>query len=1023
MSTITEETMRSLALEVIETDRTLVGAGGRALNVIGASDVSISSKQHSVNARLYVLAGSSRNLLGLPQLRQLNLLAGINALSAHDFNPISEFPGVFTGLGTMPGTFKITLGDNVEPKRLLAPRPIAAGLRDKARAELDNMLREGVIVPVERPTEWCSGLTIAPKKGGKIRMCVDLTQLNKCVRREIYPFPRISDMLSRLSGNVMFSKLDAYCGFWQVKLDPESRLLTTFVTPWGRFCFKRMPFGISSAPEFFQRAMEKILEGLDGVICLMDDVLIFGKTAKEHWTRVRNVLKRIEKAGMTLKKEKCEFGVREVKFLGHLVNASGIKPDPDKVKAIIDMLPPADKTEARRFTGLVNYLSKFSHRIAELCAPIHAISGSKSEWFWGPAQQEAFESLKTELSKSPVLCNFDLAKKHRVSADASKTALGAVLLQLTPDGLWQPVEYASRKMTETEQRYAMIEKEALATTWACEKFDYYLVGRHFEIETDHKPLISVLGEKDLSQLPVRVQRFKLRLMRYDYDIFYTPGKDMFLADSLSRPNSANLSDHDISSASLVEAYVNAVLSSSLDSNSLEEALTNAMRDDAVSMQCSDYIKGGWPKSAASLTGELANLYVCRDKLSVYNDLILYGSRIYIPIALRAGYLQRCHEGHQGISKCRRRAQRHFWWPGLSGEIADLIATCDTCIKNSSTKHQPMVESELPSRPWEVLGADLFQFDNENYLVVIDYYSKWIEAVPVRTQTSGSVIRALKHIFAMFGYPDIIRSDNGPCFNCKEFREFAKSCLFTLNTSSPHYPPSNGLAESAVKTVKGLWRKNDDKENALFIYRTTPLSSGYTPSDLMFGRPIKTCLGIPYDSDVDFDEYEEHERTRRSKIKKSWDAKYRANPLSELGVGQKIYVKTPGMEGTTGIVVRKDPAPDSYWVRIGSSEVRRNRKHLFVLYDSPTVIYRAPDDSDESEHAEPNVETAIEAAPPEGGPSDVEMPWSDPTEVGASGGSSDEELRSGDAGDAAPRVTVTRSGRVSRQRRDPHCYYY
>ncbi len=278
----------------------------------------------------------------MPEINNLNLLAIINAISSNSFDPIVSFPEIFKGLGTMPGVFKINLIKDCNPKKVYAPRSIAAGLFDLAKKELDSMLSDGVISIVEQPTQWCSALTIAPKAGGKIRMCVDLTSLNKCVEREVYPLPKVSEMLSKLAHGVMFSKLDANSGFWQIKLDNDSRLLTTFVTPWGRFCFNRMPFGISSAPEFFQRAMEKILFDLDGVICLMDDVLVYGKNPDEHWSRLRKVLSRIRESGMTLKKDKCEFGCSEIKFLGHLVSNIGVKPDPEKVRAILDMLPPSN---------------------------------------------------------------------------------------------------------------------------------------------------------------------------------------------------------------------------------------------------------------------------------------------------------------------------------------------------------------------------------------------------------------------------------------------------------------------------------------------------------------------------------------------------------------------------------------------------------------------------------------------------------------------------------------------------------
>lgn len=909
----------------------MTGADGTNLNVAGVCNVTIESKCCSVDTPVYVLKGSRKNLLGLPELRELNLLAVVNAMCASEFDPIKKFDKLFKGLGTMPGMFKIDLKPGIEPVRLFSPRSIAAGLREAAKEEIDKMLEIDVIEPVEQATDWCSGLTIAPKANGKIRMCVDLTNLNKGVRREVYPLPRVSDMLCNLSKGVMFSKLDANSGFWQVKLDPQSKLLTTFVTPWGRFCFKRMPFGISSAPEHYQRAMEKILHGLKGVICLMDDILVFGKNPTQHWQRLGEVLKRIEQSGIKLKKEKCEFGCNEIKFLGHLVSGTGVKPDPDKIKAITEMQPPSNKTEARRFIGMSNYLLKFSKQMAELCAPINAVSGSKTEWFWGPDQQKAFEDVKHEIARAPVLCPFDLNARHRVSADASKNALGAVLLQFNEEnGYWQPVEYASRKMTETEKRYAMIEKEALAITWACEKFDYYLVGRNFEIESDHKPLIAILGEKDLSSLPVRVQRFKLRLMRYGYDIFHTPGKDMYIADTLSRPNVA-YSELETIKCDDVETYVHSVVSMSVYSDLKEQEILDAMGKDKPAIQCLRYMHEGWPEGSHCLHGELVKLYTARNRLSLYNGLIMYEARIYIPLSLRTKYLELCHEGHQGVAKCRARAQRHFWWPGLSGDINDFVSRCNVCIMHSQVKHQPMHESELPSRPWEIIGSDIFVLDDVLYVVIVDYYSKWIEALPVEAQTSKAVINVMKQTFSCFGFPNVVRSDNGRCYDSKEFRKFANECDFVLSTSSPRYPPSNGLAESAVKTVKRLWKKCEDHSAALMAYRTTPLPSGFSPSELMFGRPVKSKLGISYETDIDYGQFEEIESDRRKKIKRKWDKKYRVSKLDKLKLGQTVYVKAPSDVGSRGIVVREDNSPESYWVRVGQSEIRRNRKHLFVLH--------------------------------------------------------------------------------------------
>ena len=282
VTVINYRTFEKLGIELVKPTRLLTSANGRELGVYGEVEVKIMSKRASTTTRVSVMKGAKRNLLGVGQIRSLGLIAIIDAVCARSFDPLTEFPTLFEGLGTLPGTFEINLEEGTKPLHLYSPRVIAAGLCDKAKAEIESMLAKGVIEPMEQPTDWCSGLTIAPKANGGIRMCVDLTTLNKGVKRETYPLPRVSVMLATLSAGRVFSKLDANSGFWQVKLHPDSRRLTTFITPWGRYCFKRMPFGISSAPEFFQCAMEKILAGLPGVVCLMDDVLVFGRDENEH---------------------------------------------------------------------------------------------------------------------------------------------------------------------------------------------------------------------------------------------------------------------------------------------------------------------------------------------------------------------------------------------------------------------------------------------------------------------------------------------------------------------------------------------------------------------------------------------------------------------------------------------------------------------------------------------------------------------------------------------------------------------
>ena len=310
---ITDQTSRDLELELENPSRFLVGADSTPLSVAGESLVELNNKGLVLTALASIVKNATRNLLGIAEIRGLNLLAIVNSIqpSREAFDPYKVYTQLFEGLGTMPEVYRIIMKPGVTPYKIRTPRPIAIGLREKARKELQSMAELKVIEPVEHPTDWCSGLTIVPKANGNIRMCVDLTMLNRGVEREFYPLPRVNDMLSQLSTGRLFSKLDANSGFWQIVLDPESRALTTFLTPWGRFQFKRLPFGLSSAPEIFQRSMEKILYGLEGVICMMDDVLVFGTNAEEHWIRLRLVLERIFNSGMTLKKESVNLELQK----------------------------------------------------------------------------------------------------------------------------------------------------------------------------------------------------------------------------------------------------------------------------------------------------------------------------------------------------------------------------------------------------------------------------------------------------------------------------------------------------------------------------------------------------------------------------------------------------------------------------------------------------------------------------------------------------------------------------------------
>ena len=542
--------------------------------------------------------------------------------------------------------------------------------------------------------------------------------------------------------------------------------------------------------------MSQILAGQDGALCHMDDVLIFGHTQQEHDRRLHSALSKIQKAGLTLNADKCEFNKSEISFLGHVINHQGISPDPQKTDAVLSIDKPRSPTELRRFMGMVNQLGKFSVKIAKLSQPLRELLGSKCTWLWGPAQDGALEAVKAELARPTTLAMYNQDAQTKISADASAYGLGVVLLQ-RQDEVWKPVAYASKSMTETERRYSQIEKEALALVWACEKFEDYVLGKEIQLETDHKPLVPLLGKTHLDCLPPRILCFRLRLMRFSYTIQHVPGKELYTADALSRVPLPTSGD---SQTKLIEQFVNTVVSTLPASTERLQEYCTAQLKDSNCVQLVDLCRNGWPKHKHQVPENVRPYWSVRGELSLQGDLLLRGRRIVVPKSLQKETLQKIHSGHQGITKCSLRATSSVWWPGLKQQLEELIHNCPECSKAAQAPRQPLISTPLPQHPWEKVASDLFEMDGKTYLLVVDYFSRYVEVQTLTSTTSTSVIRALKAIFSRHGIPATLVSDNGPQYSSQEFLAFSHEYNFTHTTSSPHYPQSNGLSERMVRTV-------------------------------------------------------------------------------------------------------------------------------------------------------------------------------------------------------------------------------
>lgn len=932
VTVISEDTFHTLIPErtLDPPDIPLDSPGGELL-CLGRFNATASHKGKDYPFTAYVVRGRRvNNLLSRALSVRMNLVRRVDELKCI---PSHLTHSEHATLKTEP--VKIQLREDAVPYAVHTARRVPFPMLEKVKEEIQRMEKDGVIERVTQPTEWCAPMVPVLKKNtGTARICVDLTKLNRSVKRERYILPTPDEITAKLSGATVFSSLDAASGFWQIPLHPDSCKLTTFITPFGRYCFKRLPFGITSAPEIFQRKMLETLEGLEGVAVFMDDILIYGTSMEQHDARLEKVLQRVESAGLKLNKEKCSLRQSQLRFLGHLIDQSGVRPDPDKVEAIHQLPPPENVQELKRVLGMVNYLGRFVPALAAVGQPLYELLKSKNIWTWGHSQQAAFEDIKRMLTKAPVLSFYDVTRPTAVSADASSYGLGAVLLQLHGEE-WKPVAYCSRRLSEAETRYAQIEKECLAGVWACEKFDKYLCGLdEFRLETDHKPLVPLINCQSIDNVPVRCQRLLMRLMRYKPVAVYVPGKTLLVADALSRsPQTYTKEETDTHSE--VECYVASVVQSIPASPSKMESIKMATAADSELQSVIKFVRSGWPEHSGNVPPNVRAYMKVKNELSEADGLLIRGSRIVIPQSERADIIQKIHDGHQGLTKCRDRAKSSVWWPGLSAELKNTVMSCHSCQEQKRAQQkEPLISTPLPDRPWKRIALDLCEHNKNNYLVISDYYSRFLEVLHLPSTTSAQVIQRLKATFARFGIPDEVVSDNGPQFSSAEFQELTRQLDFKHITSSPHHPQGNGHAERAVQTAKRILRQ-EDPVIALMCYRSTPCATtGVSPAELLMGRKIRTTLPTleknlrpkwPNKRTV-----KQKDAGEKAKQAFYYNRRHGARPLPPLQPGDTVLTKLDQEKAwvTPAVVSKECVTPRSYTINTSQGAVlRRNRRHL------------------------------------------------------------------------------------------------
>ncbi|XP_026743752.1 uncharacterized protein LOC113505319 [Trichoplusia ni] len=397
------------------------------------------------------------------------------------------------------------------------------------------MIGQNIIKPSLSP--WSSPIWIVPKKidasgEKKWRIVIDYRKLNDITIGEIYPIPNIVEILDQLGNSKYFSTLDLASGFHQIKMSPQDACKTAFSVPQGHFEFTRMPFGLKNAPATFQRLMNNVLTGLQGERCFvyLDDIVVYSHDLNSHIQNLTAVFQKLRSFNLKLQPDKCEFLRKEVGYLGHIITENGLKPDPNKVKSVQEFPVPKCPKDIKSFLGLISYYRRFIPEFSKLSKPLSSLLKKNVSFVWTNEQQLAFETLKDKLTSAPVLIYPDFTKSFNLTCDASNYAISAILSQ-GPVGKDHPVAYASRTLNKCEINYSTTEKELLAIVWGCKTFRPYLFGRKFMIITDHRPLKWLFNHTDPSS---KLQRWRLQLQEFEYEIVYRKGKLNSAADALSR---------------------------------------------------------------------------------------------------------------------------------------------------------------------------------------------------------------------------------------------------------------------------------------------------------------------------------------------------------------------------------------------------------------------------------------------------------------------------------------------------------
>lgn len=819
----------------------------------GKIKVNVNYNRKMMQDEIYIVPEEYAAILGRTWIRGLKIdlneidcqhSTEMSTYSIKNINDVDEIMKEYSDIfeekiGCVP-KFKVTLKlrDKATPI-FHRKREIPYALSTQVEKELDSLEAAGIITKIET-SDWGSPLVVIPKTDGGVRLCVDYKiGVNERLINSHYPIRRIDDILNSLRNSRYFCRLDLFKAYLHIPVDEKSSDIQTIVTHRGIYRMNRLSFGIKTAPAEFNRIIDQILREIPKTESYFDDIIVHGATKEECKGNLIACFNQLREFNLHLNQRKCSLFQECIEFLGHKVEHNQISKSPEKIKAIVEMPRPTSTDGVRKFLGMVTYYARFIQNTSMITAPLRKLLKKDATFKWTSQCEAAFVQLKQEIASDKVLTPFDPKLDIQLTCDASPTGIAGILSHII-NGQEKPIAFASRSLTQAEQNYSQLDREALAIVFSVDYFFKYLLARPFKLVTDNRPLVRIFHQN--SKLPkmtaIRLQRYAAFLSGFNYEIEFKKGSENTNADCLSRaPIKPKLQTD-----SLINDEVHQLCEQTICQIANQNLTFQLIR--------SETLRDG------HLLETLRKLQEEDDadtEFTIDNDIVFRGQRIVIPSTLQEAVLQELHRTHIGISKMKQLARRYVYWKNIDKDIERLVRACPACvnIKNSPNK-VPLHPWEEPDNNWQRIHIDYAgPFQGHHFLVIIDAKSKWAEIQPCSAApTSVSTIEILQDIFARNGFPDIIVSDNATIFTSEEFKTFCKEAGIFQKFTAPGHPATDGLAERNIQTLKRRLEAMKDEplsmhqkvREILFRYRT-PLKNGKTPAGQYLHREIRIHLDV------------------------------------------------------------------------------------------------------------------------------------------------------------------------------------